>query len=79
MAEIVQPFVEELLQLITKAIKVECEREFDRLQEDMLRTMHMKKREIVAGVVLNITNQISMQDFDKCLRIEIINKNTPNG
>lgn len=57
----------ELSSLIEKKLKQEVEKEFDRHIEDL----NHKKNEIIAGLLLSVQRQISMQTLDDNIIITI--------
>ena len=64
---------------IDKEVKVEAEKQFEIAKKQAIEKIDKYKDEVVAGVILHIQRQMTMETFGQELRITIINKDIGNN
>ena len=63
---------------IDKEVKAEAEKQFEIAKKQAIEKIDKYKDEVVAGVILHVQRQMTMETFGQELRITIIDKNNPN-
>lgn len=59
---------------IDKEVKAEAEKQFEIAKKQAMENIEKYKDEVVAGVILHVQRQMTMETYGQELRITIINK-----